>query len=71
MRAQPHLPCDRLAYSIADFSRISGIGKSSVYEMINAGRLTARKIGSRTLILHSDAETFLAGLPDSRRSERT
>ncbi|WP_083422161.1 helix-turn-helix domain-containing protein [Arsenicibacter rosenii] len=32
------------------------------YEYINQGRLQARKIGRRTLILKEDVEAFLAGL---------
>jgi excisionase family DNA binding protein len=54
---------DRAAYSIAEFCGTHGIGRSTVYELINNGRLTARKLGKRTLIMRSDAEAFLSSLP--------
>lgn len=39
-----------LAYSIADASRVSSIGRTRIYELIKEGRLEARKLGRRTLI---------------------
>jgi hypothetical protein len=39
------------AYSLASFASLHGISRSKVYGEIRAGRLTARKIGDRTIIL--------------------
>ena len=39
-----------LAYSIADASKVSSLGKTSIYTLIRTGRLESRKIGNRTVI---------------------
>ncbi len=52
-----------LAYDIKSFSRISGSGRSKIYEEIAAGRLVVRKVGRKTIILHEDAIAWLKALP--------
>lgn len=52
-----------LAYSIADAVKVSGLGRSALYEEIREGRLVARKARGRTLILRADLEAWLAALP--------
>jgi excisionase family DNA binding protein len=52
-----------LAYTIADASARSGIGRTAIYEMINTGQLPARKRGRRTLILAEDLRRCLQSLP--------
>ena len=42
--------------SIRVFCETYGIGRTKVYEEINAGRLKARKAGRRTIIADDDAE---------------
>src|ERR1019366_8838696 len=42
-----------LAYTIADASARSGIGRTAIYEMINTGQLAARKRRRRTLPIYS------------------
>lgn len=54
---------ERVSYSISDAVKVSGIGRTSVYEAIKAGRLQARKLGRRTLILKTDLHQWVAGLP--------
>ena len=39
-----------LAYSVADACRVSSFGKTRLYQLINEGKLQARKVGKRTLI---------------------
>lgn len=51
------------ALSIAEFAQQYGIGRSSTYEELKAGRLRARKIGKRTVIAVDDAEEWLRNLP--------
>jgi excisionase family DNA binding protein len=51
------------AYTINDFCRYYGIGRTKTYGEIAAGRLLARKVGKRTLILKSDADRWLTTLP--------
>lgn len=52
-----------IALSIEQVQEISGLGRTKIYELINAGALSARKLGKRTLILKSDLEAFLSNLP--------
>jgi hypothetical protein len=53
----------KLAYSIRELAKNGPIGRSSIYNQIAAGRLCARKIGRRTIILDEDWRAFLAGTP--------
>lgn len=53
----------RNAYTVAETIAATGIGRDNVYRAINDGRLRARKLGRRTLILASDLEAFLQELP--------
>ena len=52
----------RRALSIAEFSESFGIGRTSVYAEIKAGRLRVVKVGNRTLILLEDAERWASSL---------
>lgn len=50
------------AFAILEFCRRYGVGRSKAYEEIRSGRLTAVKVGRRTLIKADDAERWLASL---------
>lgn len=50
-----------LAYSIADAVRVSSIGRTRLYALINEGRLEARKIGKRTLIPAASLRRLIEG----------
>ena len=54
----------RLAYPIDDLADAIGIGRTKIYEEINAGRLRAKKLGSRTLVTTAAALAYLDTLPD-------
>jgi excisionase family DNA binding protein len=56
--------CPR-AFSIPEFCRRYGIGRTNAYQEIAAGRLRAVKVGRRTLITQDAAESWLASLPES------
>lgn len=49
--------------SVEQAARFLGIGRSLIFEEIKAGRLVARKVGRRTVILTEDALTYLRALP--------
>ncbi len=51
------------AYTIRDFCRAFGVGRTLVYEQIATGNLKAKKLGKRTLILAEDAENWATALP--------
>ena len=61
----------RSAYTVEDSGRrLGGIGRTTVYELIAAGKLEAVKLGSRTLITAASIEALLASLPRvARRPE--
>ena len=44
-------PPDRISATIAEFRRLSGIGRSRIYELLKTGELESIHIGSRRLIL--------------------
>jgi excisionase family DNA binding protein len=57
----PATPCKR-AFTLAEFCSAYGIGRTTAYGEINAGRLTAIKCGRRTLITTDAAEAWLHAL---------
>jgi len=52
-----------IAVTIPDAVRATGISRTSIYEALKRGDLTARKAGRRTLISFADLQAYLAGLP--------
>jgi excisionase family DNA binding protein len=61
-----------LAFTITDAVKVSGLGRTSLYELIGAGKIEARKAGNRTLIPAESLRRFLAELPlaDIRTGQR-
>ena len=53
----------RLAHSIAETCALTGLGRDAVFAAIRDGRLVARKLGRRTIIVDDDLRQFLAELP--------
>lgn len=53
-----------LSYNIDETSKITGLGKTRIYEELNSGRLRAVKVGRRTLIPHASIEEWLQQLKD-------
>jgi hypothetical protein len=51
------------AMTVSEFCRWACIGRTKFYAEVKAGRLTLRKIGTKTVILRSDAEGWLRSLP--------
>lgn len=52
-----------LAYTIKAFCAAYRIGHTKTYKEIKSGRLKARKVGKRTLILAADAKAWEKSLP--------
>ena len=44
-------------------AQVSGVGRSTLYSEIAAGRLVPCKVGRRTLITRGRAKAWLLGLP--------
>ena len=51
------------AYSVPQVMAKIGCGRDTLYKLIRDGKLPARKLGKKTLILASDLEAFLEALP--------
>jgi excisionase family DNA binding protein len=62
-----HHDCDAQisprAFSIPEFGRLYGVGRTTAYQEIATGQLRAVKAGRRTLITHDDAEAWRASRP--------
>jgi excisionase family DNA binding protein len=54
---------DIIALTIADAAKACGIGRTTLYELIGAKRLDARKCGNRTLITAESLRNYVASLP--------
>jgi hypothetical protein len=54
---------DTLLPFVESMERHAGICRRSAYNLLNAGRVHAVKIGSRTLIRQSELVRFLGALP--------
>jgi len=50
---------EKLSYSINEASAVCGIGRTKLYDLINAGELPLVKIGTRTLLRRVDLEVML------------
>jgi hypothetical protein len=57
---------DKPAFTIAELTPI--LSKSQLYIEIRSGRLRARKIGAKTVILRADLERWLGELPEKPRT---
>lgn len=52
-----------IAVTIPDAVKVSGMSRTSIYEALKRGDLSARKAGRRTLISFADLQNYLASLP--------
>ena len=48
-----------LAYSINDAANKLGLGRTTIYELFDGGKLSYVKIGKRRLVEHSELVRFL------------
>ena len=52
-----------LAYTIEQAAKVASSSRGVLYAEIEKGRLPARKLGRRLLILHHELMAWLMGLP--------
>jgi excisionase family DNA binding protein len=62
-RSVPANDSHKLAFTIKEAARATGLSRSLLYVAISQGALHARKCGARTLILETDLRRFLRSLP--------
>ncbi len=53
----------KFAFSIDEACTVAGIGRTFLYQEIDAGRLIARKARRRTIILRGELESWLSAIP--------
>jgi excisionase family DNA binding protein len=58
-RERPAPLPDALGFSVADVCRMTGLGRSSVYGLCSAGKLTFVKVGDRRVILGDSVRALL------------
>ena len=51
---------DRLAYSVKEAARVTGLSRDLLYDEMRAGRLVYLKVGRRRIITRQHLEAFLA-----------
>jgi hypothetical protein len=56
------------AWSVDEFARNHGIGRTTAFAEIKDGRLIARKVKGRTIVLEEDASAWRAALPKVHES---
>ena len=54
--------------TITEFCQTVNLGKTSVYKLINEGKVTAVKLGKKTLFPRSSVDEFIASLPAYREA---
>lgn len=50
-------------FSVDEVARLTGIGRTMLYQQIKLGRLTLRKCGNASIILRHELEEWLSSLP--------
>jgi hypothetical protein len=53
------------AYRISDVCRLTGLGRTTIYEAIKSRALIARRYRRCTVVLAADLQAFLNNLPKS------
>lgn len=62
MRSPYDLGLTRAAYSVKATESLLSVSHTTIYELIKQGKLKARKLNSKTLILAADIADFLSQL---------
>ena len=61
MHQKTEKPVSPIAYRIRDAARVSGLGRTTLYKLIGAGKLRAIRVGGRRLILAESLRELLDG----------
>jgi excisionase family DNA binding protein len=51
------------ALGVAEAAKAAGVGRTTLFEAIRKGEVTARKVGRRTIITVDDLDAWLNSLP--------
>jgi excisionase family DNA binding protein len=58
----------KLAYGLDEINQLLGVGRSTLYAEIKAGRLPLTKIGRRSLVLAEDLGAYVATLKKNQQA---
>lgn len=58
---EQHAYLQPLSYTIANAVKVTGLGRTSIYSLIAAGKLRAIKVGGRTLIPAASLRALIDG----------
>ncbi|GJD36587.1 helix-turn-helix transcriptional regulator [Methylobacterium aerolatum] len=61
----PRTPVEKLAYTIPETCYATGLGRTTVYDLIAKDKLRAIKAGARTLILADSIRGYLNSLTEA------
>ncbi len=54
------VPLKRIGYRVNDFCLVTGIGRTSLYDLINSGKIRTVRIAGRRIIPAGEAERIMA-----------
>lgn len=54
---------ERIAYRPLEACKVTGIGRSGLYEALKSGALRSHKIGRKRLIMRDDLQAWIKGVP--------
>jgi len=57
----------KFTYTINEACDAIGVGRSKIYQLIQSGEITPRKLGKRTLIPSEELLKLISNLPTSKR----
>jgi excisionase family DNA binding protein len=58
----------KLAYTVEEAGRAIGVSRSTVFDMIRVGEVSAKKLRGRTVIARAELQRVVAEAPDARPS---
>lgn len=59
MNTHAKQPPEKLAYQVNEAVHVSGLGRTTIYELIKAEKLKTVKAAGRRLIMREDLEAYL------------
>ena len=69
-KPQPNPAAERLAYSVNEAARLTGLSRDLLYDQMRQGNLDYIKVGRRRLITRQHLEQFLDITPGAQQSGR-
>jgi excisionase family DNA binding protein len=67
----PEVPREKLTFTLKEAAQALGVSKSTLYKALAEGKLSAIKLGNRTLIPADALRAWLAAMPTRRGRRRS